>query len=139
VKLLTSLMLDRIWIALQPVDVPFEQVIFALEAMQLVVQNLRLLTLLLICRQTILAKDYVIAHRQRERGSSSGCDLAPTELNAIDHTQEGLGMPLILEAFASCGQTIHRTSQYKFVEVRRQVENFFGEETYLVCTDIFGG
>jgi len=77
-QLFASLMFDRVWVVLQPVDMPLQQLILPLQTMQLEIERLRILALLLIHRKPILPKDDVIPHRQRKQRSSTRCYFSPT-------------------------------------------------------------
>ena len=63
--------------------------------MQLIIKSVRVLPLLLIRCQTILPEDDVVAHRQCEYRSSTGCDLAPAEPGLIQDTRKGTRLPFI--------------------------------------------
>lgn len=82
-KLLASLMFNRVRITLQPIYVTLQQIVFSLQAVQLFIKGLRVLPFLLECRQPVLPEDDVIAHCQREYASSTCCDLAPAELGSF--------------------------------------------------------
>jgi len=77
VQLLTSLMLDRIRIAFEPVHMRLQLRVLLLKIVHLHLEPMRLLTLLLISRQPVLAEDDVKAHRQRKQPSGKGRSLAP--------------------------------------------------------------
>jgi hypothetical protein len=77
VQLLASLMLNRIRITLKPLNMPLQKVILPLKASQLQLQALGVLSLLLIHRQTVLAEDHVVAHRNDKNRSCSRRNLAP--------------------------------------------------------------
>jgi len=61
-ELFAGLMFDRIWITLEPIDMALQELIFALKALQLVVESLGILPLLLVGRETILTEDDVVSH-----------------------------------------------------------------------------
>jgi hypothetical protein len=88
-QLFASLMFDRIWVVLQPVDMPLQQVILPLQTMQLAIQRLRILPLLLIHGKPILPKDDVIPHRQCKQRSSTRCYFSPTHPTSLIQTNNG--------------------------------------------------
>ena len=83
-----GLVLNRIRIALQPLDMPLQQIVLSLQTMQLVVQGLRVLPLLLIHRKPILAKDYVVPHRQREQRGNTRRYFSPAHLTSFIQTHD---------------------------------------------------
>ena len=83
-------MLDRVRIALEPVDVTFQQVVLALQTAQLIVQSLGILALLLIDGKAVLSKDDVVSHRDGEQRGCSGRDLSPAQPASLVQTHESI-------------------------------------------------
>src|ERR1700733_2551611 len=118
VQLFASLMFNRIRIALQPVDMPLQLVVFFLQTTQLAVEALRILPLLLIRRKPILPKDNVVSHRQRKQSRSSRRNLSPTLMTSLIQTYD---RALSLYLRAHLPRSSHMT-QYKLHVSHRQVE-----------------
>lgn len=95
-KLLAGLMFNRVRIALQSVYVIFQQVVFPLQAMQLLIQGLCVLPFLFVRSQSILSEDHVVAHRQSEDRRSTRSELAPAELSSFEDTRDGTRLPSTL-------------------------------------------
>ena len=125
-----GLVLNRIRIALQPLDMPLQQIVLPLQTMQLMFQALRVLPLLLIHRKPILAKDYVVPHRQREQRGNSRCHLSPAHLASLIQAHNATRL---LCCRTRLVRTSHRT-KYKLHNTDRQVENPLPARTYLVHT-----
>jgi hypothetical protein len=99
VQLLASLVLDRVGIALQPVNVPLQGFVFSLQVMQLTVKALCVLPFLLVHGQAILTKDDVVPHSQRKQGSGSGRDLSPADLASPKQPHEAIRPPRLRAYF----------------------------------------
>lgn len=115
-QLFAGLMLNRVWIALEPFDMTLQLVVFLLQTVQLTVQTLRILSLLLIRRQTVLPKDNVVPHRQREQRRSARCNLAPTLVTSLIQTHQ---RARLLRLRARLSRTSH-TTKYKLHITHRQ-------------------
>jgi len=85
VQLFPRLMFDRTGIALEPVDVAFQQVIFTLQVLHLLVKPPRLLPFLFVDSQPIRSKDNVISDRNRQRCGSHSRSFSPPDRDARPH------------------------------------------------------
>ena len=90
-QLFASLMLDRVGIGLEAVDVTLQQIVLTLKAMKLVVEGCGILPLLLVGGEAVLPEDDVVAQCNGEEGSGSCRDPAPTGLGPGDHPPYGVG------------------------------------------------
>ena len=89
VQLFASLMFDGIGVALQPLDVTFQQFVLPLKAAQLALQHLRVLSLLLVDRKPVLPKNDVKAHCNGEDCCRCGRDLSPFCMDSLVQTHYG--------------------------------------------------
>jgi hypothetical protein len=118
VQLFASLMFNCVGIALQPVNMPLQLVVFFLQTPQLMVETLGILPLLLIGGKPILPKDNVVPHRQRKQRRRSRRNLAPALMTSLIQTHDR-ALSLYLRALFA--RTSHLT-QYKLHVPHRQVE-----------------
>ena len=61
----TSLVLDRVWITLEVVDVLVEAVVFLLKLLHLLLEHLCLLALVCEGSETVMAEDDAVRHNER--------------------------------------------------------------------------
>ncbi len=91
---------------------PLELLILVLQALQLNPQALRILTLLLIRSQPILAKHNVISQRYGKCCCCNSCHLAPTHMAMAEQTRHGAPDQATLESRLG---THHHYLSTKFV------------------------
>ena len=132
VEFFASLMLDRVWVALQTLYMSLQAIVLLLEIVQLQFELVSILPLLLVGGQPVLAKDDVISQRERKNSSGTSCGLSPTNLNTLMPTCQrrsstGLHARVV-------GLSHHY--QYKLDAIRRQVENSIALSTYQVRTGL---
>lgn len=132
VEFFASLVLNRVWVALQTFYMPLQAIVLPLEIVQLQFKLVSILPLLLVGGQPVLAKDNVISQRERKDSSGTSCGLAPANLDALMPTcQCGRLAGLHTRAV---GLSHH--FQYKLDAMRRQVENSIALSTYQVRTGL---
>ncbi|MCU1253250.1 MAG: hypothetical protein JWQ49_6279 [Edaphobacter sp.] len=95
-QFLPRLMFDRIWITLQPANVPLQLLVLLLQTPQLQLEALSILPLLLVRRQPVLSEDHVVTHRQRQYSSGSGRNFAPAHLGPLIPTHKDRGRPYLI-------------------------------------------
>jgi hypothetical protein len=135
VQLLAGLMLNRIRIVLKPLDMPLQEVVFPLEATHLLLKALRVLSLLLVRGEPVLAKDDVVPHRHREQSSSSRSDLPPAHVTSLEKAHH---RTLLLFVRVRVARTSHIRLSTNFTPHTVKWKTLFCGGTYLVHTRFIG-
>lgn len=131
VQLFAGLVFDGIGIALQPLDMTFQQLIFPLKAAQLTLQHLRILPLLLVSRKSVLSEDDVIAHSNSEHSRPCCCDLSPFCMNSFVQSHDG-GTS---SHCARCVRTAHTISSTNFDASPVKWKTLASRDAYQVHTE----
>ena len=92
-QLFAGLVFNRVRIVLQPIDMSLQQIVLPLQTMQLAIKGLRILPLLLVHRKPVLAKDYVVPHRQSEQRGNTRRYFSPAHLTSFVQTHNGTRLP----------------------------------------------
>ncbi len=82
-QILTSLVLDRIGIALEVVDVLVEAIVFLLKVLHLLLKHLCFFALVGEGGETVMAEDDTIGHDEREGGGRDGSSTTTPQIDAV--------------------------------------------------------
>ena len=87
----TSLVLDRIGISLEVVDVLVETVVFFLKLLHLLLEQLCFFALVREGSETVMAEDDAIGHNECQDGRREGGSTATPQINAVLRSPGELG------------------------------------------------
>lgn len=82
-ELFAGLMLDRIRIVLQMIDVLVQAIVFFLKLLQLQLKGFRFFPFVGEYGQTIVAKDDAVGHHERQGGGSEGGRATAPQVDAV--------------------------------------------------------
>jgi hypothetical protein len=91
VQFFTSLMLDRVGITLQVVDVLVQAVVFLLKLLHLLLEHLCFFALVCEGSETVMAEDDAIGHDERQDGRREGSGAATPQIDAVLRSPGELG------------------------------------------------